>query len=184
MVASTVRVNMVTYGDLINVLIQCRVFQFWSNLRSLYWADSTKVASIMALWIHVYLSFSYNNAWSLRNVYWRKFCAAEFVSTQDHATIIVQCYSCDACTKYTVYIYRLTLSSGWFCNWVLKLQIMTAVYLQSGLMCNGVKLGDTSEQAGVFPAGKCHRKSLTFREGLCARQPFRCPWKLVKFPVG
>lgn len=27
-VASTVRVNMVTYGDLINVLIQCRVIQF------------------------------------------------------------------------------------------------------------------------------------------------------------
>lgn len=184
MVASTVRVNMVTYGDLINVLIQCRVIQFWSNLRSLYWADSTKVASIIALWIHVYLSFSYNNAWSLRNVYWRKFCAAEFVSTQDHATIIVQCYSCDACTKYTVYIYRLTLSSGWFCNLVLKLQIMTAVYLQSGLMCNGVKLGDTSEQAGVFPAGKCHRKSLTFREGLCARQPFRCPWESVKIPKG
>lgn len=51
-----------------------------------------------------------------------------------------------------LYIYRLTLSSGWFCNLVLKLQIMTAVYLQSGLMCNGVKLGDTSEQAGVFPA--------------------------------
>lgn len=111
-------------------------------------------------------------------------CAAEFVSTQDHATINVQCYSCGACTKYTVYIYRLTLSSGWFCNLVLKLQIMTAVYLQSGLMCNGVKLGDTSEQAGVFPAGKCHRKSLTFREGLCARQPFRCPWELVKFPEG
>lgn len=81
-------------------------------------------------------------------------------------------------------IHRLTLSSGWFCNLVLKLQIMTAVYLQSGLMCNGVKLGDTSEQAGVFLAGKCHRKSLTFREGLCARQPFRCPWELVKFPKG
>lgn len=28
MVASTVHVNMVTYGDLINVLIQCRVIQF------------------------------------------------------------------------------------------------------------------------------------------------------------
>lgn len=83
-----------------------------------------------------------------------------------------------------LYIYRLTLSSGWFCNLVLKLQIMTAVYLHSGLMCNGVKLGDTSEQAEVFPAGKCHRKSLTFREGLCARQPFRCPWESVKIPEG
>lgn len=182
MVASTVHVNMVTYGDLINVLIQCRVIQFWSNLHSSYWADSTKVASIMALWIHVYLSFSYNNAWSLRNVYWRKFCAAEFVSSQDQQLL----FSVTALmlAPNILYIYRLTLSSGWFCNLVLKLQIMTAVYLQSGLMCNGVKLGDTSEQAEVFPAGKCHRKSLTFREGLCARQPFRCPWESVKIPKG
>lgn len=182
MVASTVHVNMVTYGDLINVLIQCRVIQFWSNLRSLYWADSTKVASIMALWIHVYLSFSYNNAWSLR-------CIGENSVLQNLSaarTMQQLLFSVTAVmlAPNILYIYRLTLSSGWFCNWVLKLQIMTAVYLQSGLMCNGVKLGDTSEQAGVFPAGKCHRKSLTFREGLCARQPFRCPWESVKFPKG